>query len=119
MSIGVEPEGSPIITQTLAGKPLTPGPHGIQGIGAGFIPATLDLKMVDRIERAGDDESIEMSRRLAREEGILSGISCGAAVAVAVRVAKEPEMKGKTIVVILPDSGERYLTSVLFDGVGE
>jgi cysteine synthase A len=116
LSIGVEPEGSPVITQTLAGKPLTPGPHGIQGIGAGFIPATLDLKMVDRIERASDEEAIEMSRRLAREEGILSGISCGAAVSVAVRVAKEPEMKGKTIVVILPDSGERYLTSVLFDG---
>ena len=115
LSVGVEPEGSPVITQTLRGEPLRPGPHGIQGIGAGFIPATLDLNMVDRVELAGDDESIDMARRLARQEGILSGISCGAAVAVAVRLAKEPEMKGKTIVVILPDAGERYLTSVLFD----
>jgi cysteine synthase A len=119
LSIGVEPENSPVITQHLAGKPLRPGPTGIQGIGAGFIPATLDLKVVDRIELAGEEEAIEMSRRLAKEEGILSGISCGAAVAAAVRVAKTPEMKGKTIVVILPDSGERYLSSVLFDGVGE
>jgi cysteine synthase A len=115
ISIGVEPEGSPVITQTLRGERPSPGPHGIQGIGAGFIPATLDLTMVDRIELAGDDESIEMARRLAREEGILSGISCGAAVAAAVRVAKEPQMKGKTIVVILPDAGERYLSSILFD----
>ena len=106
-----------MITQTLAGEPIEPGPHGIQGIGAGFIPETLDLKMVDRVELAGDDESIEMARRLSREEGILSGISCGAAVAAAVRVAKEPEMKGKTFVVILPDSGERYLSSVLFEGI--
>jgi cysteine synthase A len=117
VSIGVEPEGSPIISQTLAGEPVEPGPHGIQGIGAGFIPETLDLKMVDRVELAGDEESIEMARRLSREEGILSGISCGAAVAAAVRVGKEPEMKGKTFVVILPDSGERYLSSVLFDGI--
>jgi cysteine synthase len=117
ISIGVEPEGSPVITQTLAGKDPRPGPHGIQGIGAGFIPATLDLDMVDRVELAGDDESIEMARRLSREEGLLSGISCGAAVAAAVRVAQEPEMKGKTIVVILPDAGERYLSSVLFDGL--
>jgi len=115
LAIGVEPSGSPVITQTLAGEPVQPGPHGIQGIGAGFIPATLDLSMVDRVELAGDEESIEMARRLAREEGLLSGISCGAAVAAAVRIAKEPEMKGKTIVVILPDAGERYLTSVLFD----
>jgi len=117
ISIGVEPEGSPVISQTLAGQPMSAGPHGIQGIGAGFIPETLDLKMVDRVERVGDDESIEMARRLAREEGILSGISCGAAVAAAVRVAREPEMKGKTMVVILPDAGERYLSSALFDGV--
>jgi cysteine synthase A len=115
ISIGVEPSGSPVITQTLAGEEPQPGPHGIQGIGAGFIPATLDLKMVDRVELAEDEESIEMARRLAREEGILSGISCGAAVAAAVRVGKEREMRGKTIVVILPDAGERYLSSVLFD----
>ncbi len=115
LSVGVEPEGSAVITQTLRGETPHPGPHGIQGIGAGFIPATLDLKMVDRVELAGDEESIEMARRLAREEGILSGISCGAAVAAAVRLAREPAMSGKTIVVILPDAGERYLTSVLFD----
>jgi cysteine synthase A len=117
LSVGVEPEGSPVITQTLAGEPVRPGPHGIQGIGAGFIPATLDLKMVDRVELACDDESIEMARRLAREEGLLSGISCGAAAAVAARIAKDPEMNDKTIVVILPDAGERYLSSVLFDGL--
>jgi len=119
LSIGVEPATSAVITQHLAGKPLRPGPTGIQGIGAGFIPATLDLKMVDRIELAGDEESIVMARRLAREEGILSGISCGAAVAAAVRVAHEPDMKGKTIVVILPDSGERYLSSALFDNLSD
>jgi len=118
-SIGVETTTSSVITQHLAGKPLRPGPTGIQGIGAGFIPATLDLKMVDRIELAGDEESIVMARRLAREEGILSGISCGAAVVAAVRVAHEPEMKGKTIVVILPDSGERYLSSALFDNLSD
>jgi cysteine synthase A len=117
ISIGVEPEGSPVIAQALAGEELHPGPHGIQGIGAGFIPGTLDLTMVDRVEQAGDDESIEMARRLSREEGILSGISCGAAVAAAVRNAHEPEMRGKTMVVILPDAGERYLSSVLFDNV--
>jgi cysteine synthase len=119
LSVGVEPEGSPVITQTRAGDPVRPGPTGIQGIGAGFIPDTLDLKMLDRVELASDEESIVMARRLAREEGILSGISCGAAVAAAARIAREPEMKGKTFVVILPDSGERYLSSVLFDGLGE
>jgi len=119
LSVGVEPESSPVITQTRAGDPLRPGPTGIQGIGAGFIPDTLDLKMLDRVELASDEESIVMARRLAREEGILSGISCGAAVAAAVRIAREPEMKGKTFVVILPDSGERYLSSVLFDGYVE
>jgi cysteine synthase A len=119
ISVGVEPETSPVITQTLAGDVVRPGPTGIQGIGAGFIPQTLDLKMLDRVELAGDDESIAMARRLAREEGIVSGISCGAAVAAAVRIAHEPEMKGNTFVVILPDSGERYLSSVLFDGLAE
>ena len=117
LSVGVEPEGSQVITQTLAGETPRPGPHAIQGIGAGFIPGTLDLAMVDRIELAGDEESIEMARRLAREEGMLSGISCGAAVVAAVRIAKEPGMSGKTIVVILPDAGERYLSTVLFDGL--
>jgi cysteine synthase A len=117
ISVGVEPAGSPVISQHLAGERLRPGPHAIQGIGAGFIPATLDLAMVDRVELAGDDESIDMARRLAREEGILCGISCGAATAAAVRIAHEPAMKGKTIVVILPDAGERYLSSVLFDNV--
>ncbi len=114
-SVAVEPVASPVITQKMNGEPLKPGPHKIQGLGAGFIPDTLDLSFVDRAEKVADDEAIEMARRLAREEGILSGISCGAAAAVAVRIAKEPEMKGKTIVVILPDSGERYLSSVLFE----
>ncbi|HMD50202.1 MAG TPA: cysteine synthase A [Bryobacteraceae bacterium] len=117
LSIAVEPVHSPVITQKLHNQPLTPGPHKIQGIGAGFIPGTLDLSMVDRVEQVTNDESIEMARRLAREEGILSGISCGAAAAAAVRVAREPEMKGKTIVVVLPDSGERYLSTALFEGI--
>jgi cysteine synthase A len=117
LSIAVEPIGSPVITQTLKGAPLQPGPHKIQGIGAGFIPGTLDLAMVDRVELVSNEESIEMARRLSREEGILSGISCGAAVAAAVRVAREPEMTGKTIVVVLPDSGERYLSTPLFEGI--
>jgi cysteine synthase A len=117
ISIAVEPTHSPVITQARAGQPLQPGPHKIQGIGAGFIPATLDLSIVDRVEQVTNDESMEMARRLAREEGILSGISCGAAVAAAVRVAREPEMAGKTIVVILPDAGERYLSSPLFEGM--
>ena len=119
LSVGVEPRGSAVITQTLAGKTPEPGPHNIQGIGAGFIPGTLDLKMVDRVEQVGDDESIEMARRLAREEGLLCGISCGAAVVAAVRLAHQPDMADKTIVVILPDSGERYLTSALFDGLAD
>jgi len=117
LSVGVEPRGSAVFTQTLAGKIPEPGPHNIQGIGAGFIPGTLDLKMVDRVEQVGDDESIEMARSLAREEGLLCGISCGAAVVAAVRLAREPDMIDRTIVVILPDSGERYLTSALFDGL--
>jgi cysteine synthase A len=119
LSIGVEPNASPVITQKLRGESLRPGPHKIQGIGAGFIPDTLDLSMVDRVEQVSNEESIEMARRLASQEGILSGISCGAAVAAAVRIAAESEMKGKTMVVILPDSGERYLSSVLYDGIGE
>jgi cysteine synthase A len=117
VSVAVEPAASPVLTQTLAGAPLQPGPHKIQGIGAGFVPEVLDLSLVDRVEQVTNEESIEMARRLAREEGILAGISCGAAVAAAVRVAREPAMKGKTIVVILPDSGERYLTSILFEGM--
>jgi cysteine synthase len=119
ISVGVEPETSPVITQTLSKHPLRPGPTAIQGIGAGFIPDTLDLKVVDRVELSSDDEAIDMARRLARDEGILSGISSGAALVAALRVAREPDMKGKTIVVILPDAGERYLTSVLFDNVME
>jgi cysteine synthase A len=116
-SVAVEPTHSPVMTQTRAGQPIHPGPHKIQGIGAGFIPATLDMSLVDRVEQVSNDESMEMARRLAREEGILSGISCGAATAAAVRLAKEPEFEGKTIVVILPDAGERYLTSALFEGM--
>jgi cysteine synthase A len=117
LSVGVEPDMSPVITQVRRGEKPKPGPHKIQGIGAGFIPDTLDLSIVDRIETVSNEESIEMARALARLEGILSGISCGAAVAVAVRIAAEPEMEGKTIVVVLPDSGERYLSSVLFEGL--
>jgi cysteine synthase len=117
-SVAVEPSASPILTQKRAGLPLQPGKHPIQGIGAGFVPDTLDLDLVDRIEQVTGDESIETARRLAREEGILSGISSGAAVAVAVRLAKLDEFAGKTIVVILPDSGERYISTVLFEGIG-
>lgn len=116
LSVAVEPVHSPVITQHLRGEPLAPGPHKIQGIGAGFIPDVLDLSLVDRVETVSNDEAIEFSRRLAREEGMLSGISSGGAAAVAVRLARSPEFEGKTIVVILPDAGERYLTSVLFDG---
>jgi cysteine synthase A len=116
-SVAVEPAGSPVITQTLAGQPLKPGPHKIQGIGAGIIPDTLDLSVVDRVEQITNEEAVETARRLAREEGILSGISSGAAAAVAVRLARLPEFAGKTIVAILPDSGERYLSSVLFEGI--
>jgi cysteine synthase len=117
LTVGVEPANSPVITQHMAGQPLKPGPHKIQGIGAGFIPDTLDLSVVDRMELVGNEESVEMARRLAREEGILCGISCGAAVAAAVRLGNEPEFAGKTIVTILPDAAERYLSSVLFEGM--
>ena len=117
LSVGVEPAASPIITQVLNHQPLQPGPHKIQGIGAGFIPDTLDLSMVDRVERVNDEESLVMARRLGKEEGILSGISCGAATVAALRLAKDPEFRGKTIVVILPDSGERYLSTVLYEGL--
>lgn len=116
-SVAVEPTASPVLTQQRAGEPLKPGPHKIQGIGAGFVPGVLDLSLVDQIEQVSNEEAIEYARRLAREEGILSGISCGAAAAVAIRIAKRPENAGKTIVVVLPDSGERYLSSALFEGM--
>jgi len=119
LSVAVEPRESPVITQKLAGEELRPGPHKIQGIGAGFIPDTLDLSLVDRVEQVESDEAIEMARRLAREEGILVGISSGAAAAAALRLAAREEFTGKTFVVILPDAGERYLSTVLFAGIGE
>lgn len=118
VSVAVEPARSPVLAQHREGKEIKPGYSGIQGIGAGFVPDVLDLSLVDRIEPAEDEEAIEYAHRLAREEGILCGISCGAAAAVACRLAKEPEMAGKTIVAILPDAGERYLSSALFDGIG-
>jgi cysteine synthase A len=115
LSVAVEPVDSPVITQALAGASLKPGPHKIQGIGAGFIPEVLDLSLIDRVEQVSNDEAFETSRRLAREEGLLSGISCGAAATAAARLAQDPEFAGKTIVVILPDSGERYLSTPLYD----
>ncbi len=117
VSVAVEPDASPVLTQTRAGAPLQPGAHKIQGIGAGFVPDILDLSLVDVIEQVSNEEAIAYARRLAREEGILSGISSGAAVAVAVRIARRRENEGKTIVTVLPDSGERYLSSPLFEGV--
>jgi cysteine synthase A len=119
VAVAVEPTASPVLTQQRAGLPLKPSPHKIQGIGAGFIPKVLDLSLVDRIEQVTNEEAIEFAQRLTREEGILSGISCGAAAAVAVRLAKLEEFAGKTIVVVLPDSGERYLSTVLFEGIGQ
>ena len=116
-TVAVEPAGSPVIGQTLAGEEIKPGPHKIQGIGAGFIPDNLDLSMIDRVEQVENEEAIEFARRLAREEGILAGLSCGAAAAVAVRIGKLDEFAGKTIVAILPDSGERYLSTVLYEGL--
>ena len=117
LSVAVEPKESPVITQQLAGEPLKPGPHKIQGIGAGFIPDTLDLSVVDRVEQVTSEEAIEFAKRLAQEEGLLVGISCGAAVAAAVRLAHLDEFAGKTIVVILPDGAERYLSTALFEGI--
>ena len=117
VSVAVEPAASPVLTQTRAGAEIKPGPHKIQGIGAGFVPGVLDLSLVDAIEQVTNEEAVHFARRLAREEGILAGISCGAAAAVAVRLAQRPENADKTLVVVLPDSGERYLSSVLFEGV--
>lgn len=116
-SVAVEPASSPVLTQTRNGEPLKPAPHKIQGIGAGFVPQVLDLSLVDDIEQVTNEESVLMARRLAQEEGILAGISCGAAATVAVRLAKKPENAGKTIVVVLPDSGERYLSTILFESM--
>src|SRR5512140_1410354 len=117
LSVAVEPEASPLITQALAGQPLVPGPHKIQGLGANFIPKNLDLSLVDRVERVSNEDAIAMARRLAREEGILSGISCGAAMVAALRLAFDPAYRGKTIVTVLPDLAERYLSGALFEGL--
>ncbi len=116
-SVAVEPTASPVLTQARAGEPIKPGPHKIQGIGAGFVPAVLDLSLVDSVEQVSNEDAVDCARRLAKEEGIISGISSGAAVAAAVRLAQKPENAGKTIVVVLPDSGERYLSSILFEGL--
>ena len=117
ISVAVEPANSPVISQTFSGQPLQPKPHKIQGIGAGFVPENLDLTLVDRVETVADEEAVGMARRLMREEGILAGISCGAATVAALRLAREEAFRHRTIVVVLPDSGERYLSSVLFEGV--
>ena len=117
ISVAVEPKESPVISQTLAGAEIKPGPHKIQGIGAGFIPDTLDLSIVDRVEQVESGEAIEFARRLAKEEGLLVGISCGAATAAAIRLTKLDEFAGKTIVVIMPDAAERYLSTALFEGI--
>jgi cysteine synthase len=119
LTVAVEPTASPVISQTLAGQPLTPSPHKIQGIGAGFIPKNLDLAMIDRVEQVSNEEAIAIARSLAREEGMLCGISCGAAMTAALRLAREPGHAGKVIVVILPDAGERYLSGALFEGLFE
>ena len=116
LSVAVEPTASPVLTQARAGETLKPGPHKIQGIGAGFVPGVLDLSLIDSVEQVSNEEAVLYARRLAQEEGILAGISCGAATAAAVRLAKKPENAGKTIVVVLPDSGERYLSTLLFEG---
>ncbi|TFW71893.1 cysteine synthase A [Methylotenera oryzisoli] len=117
VSVAVEPAASPVLSQKRAGEEIKPAPHKIQGIGAGFVPEVLDLSLIDDIAQVTNEEAVLYAQRLAKEEGILSGISCGAAVAVAVRYAKRPENAGKTIVVVLPDSGERYLSSILFEGL--
>ena len=117
LTVAVEPTGSPVISQARAGQELTPAPHKIQGLGAGFIPGNLDMSLVDQVEQVDDEDAKQMALRLMREEGILSGISSGAAMVAAVRLAQQPAMQGKTIVVVLPDSGERYLSSMLFDGL--
>lgn len=117
ISVAVEPTGSPVISQAKAGEALTPAPHKIQGLGAGFIPGNLDLSLVDLVEKIDDEEAKQVALRLMREEGILCGISSGAAMAAALHLAEKPQMQGKTIVVIIPDSGERYLSSMLFDGL--
>nr|WP_315472258.1 cysteine synthase A [uncultured Undibacterium sp.] len=116
LTVAVEPTASPVLTQKRNGQEIKPAPHKIQGIGAGFVPDVLDLSLVDLIEQVSNEEAVAYAQRLAKEEGILAGISCGAATAVAIRLAKLPENAGKTIVVVLPDSGERYLSSILFDG---
>lgn len=113
-TVAVEPTDSPVITQALAGQEIKPGPHKIQGIGAGFIPGNLDLSLVDRVALVTNEEAISMARRLMDEEGILAGISSGAAVAAAVKLSEEEGFTDKTIVVILPSSGERYLSTALF-----
>jgi cysteine synthase A len=117
MAVAVEPDSSPVITQTLAGEKPQPGPHRIQGIGAGFVPGNLDLSLIDQVEQVSDSDAIAMAQRLMREEGILAGISCGAAATVAVRLAQQDRFEGQTIVVVLPDSGERYLSTALFENV--
>ncbi|KXU36794.1 cysteine synthase [Ventosimonas gracilis] len=117
ISVAVEPQSSPVISQTLANEEVKPSPHKIQGIGAGFVPKNLDLSLIDQVEQVADDEAKAMALRLMREEGILCGISSGAAMVAALRLAARADMQGKTIVVIIPDSGERYLSSMLFEGL--
>jgi cysteine synthase A len=117
--VAVEPASSPVLTQFRAGQPLHPGPHKIQGLGAGFIPHNLDMELVDQVEAITDEEALDLTRRLAREEGLLCGVSSGAAVAAALRVAREPRWEGRTVVCVLPDAGERYLSGPLFEGLDE